>query len=161
MILNKLDQMKRLTLLLAAMIFLSLSAFECDRGKDCCVPPVCSEKSTLSGTWRLEAYENQTTGIAENDPQPESKGVVFTFADDEKQGTIEGHTFANTINGTYTLDNHCAFKLVSFGGTKVGEPEWSSKAWLPSGKSGYYQIVGSKLVIYFNGSEERLRFKKL
>jgi hypothetical protein len=153
--------MKRITRLLAAMVFLSLSAFECDSGKNCCVPPVCSEKSTLTGTWRLEAYENQTTGIAENDSQTEGKGVVFTFTDDEKQGTIEGHTFVNTINGTYKLDKNCGFKVVSFGGTKVGEPEWSSKAWLPSGKSGYYQIVGSKLVIYFDGSEERLRFIKI
>jgi hypothetical protein len=161
MILTKLEQMKQITLLLAVAIFLTLSAFECNSRKDCCVFPICSEKSTLSGTWRLEAYENQTTGIAENDPQPEDKGVVFTFADDEKQGTIEGHTFVNTVNGSYTLDKNCGFKVVSFGGSKVGEPEWSKKAWLPSSKSGYYQVVGDKLIIYLNGSEERLRFVKM
>lgn len=153
--------MKRLAFLIFILLAVGLSAFECGTGKDCCVPPLCSEYNTITGTWRLEAFENQTTGALSGDPEPEGKGVVFTFKDNEKEGTIEGHTFANTVFGTYTLDKTCNFKVVSFGGTKVGEPAWSSKAWLPSNKTGYYQRLGNQLVIYFDGSEERLVFRQL
>ncbi len=159
--LNK-DQMKRLVFLTIITLFLGLSAFECGSSEEnCCVPPLCSDQPTLTGTWRLQAFENQTTGVQTSDPEPDGNGVVFTFKDDEKEGTIEGHTFVNTISGTYTLDKTCNFKVVSFGGTKVGEPGWSAKAWLPSDKTGYYQRIGNTLVIYFNGSEERLVFKKV
>lgn len=153
--------MKRLIFTMAIALFLGLSAFECGNHENCCVPPICSEQTTLTGTWRLEAYENQTTGALITDPDPDGKGVVYTFKDNEKEGTIEGHTVANTVDGSYTLDKNCNFKVLVFGGSKVGEPAWSGKAWLPSDKTGYYQRIGSKLTIYFNGSEELLVFRKI
>jgi hypothetical protein len=153
--------MKKLALLTVFTLFFGLTAFQCGKTKDCCVPPLCSEKPTITGTWRLQSFENQTTGVTEQDPDPEGKGVVYTFTDDEKEGTIEGHTVANTISGSYTLDKTCSFRVTVFGGTKVGEPAWSGKAWLPSNKPGYYQVSSTKLVIYFNGTEERLVFKKI
>jgi hypothetical protein len=152
--------MKKRGLAVLIMVFFATAAFQCEETRECCVPPVCSEKPTLNGTWRLVAYENQTTGLTDNDPEPEGKGVVYTFRDNEKTGSVEGHTFANTITGAYKLGDGCALTITAFGGTKVGEPLWSNKAWLPSNKSGYYQIVGNRLVIYFNGTEERLVFER-
>ena len=153
--------MTKLVILITAILLLTITAFQCREEKDCCLPPLCSEKPTLTGIWRLESYENQTTGVTEKDPDPDGKGVVYTFTDNEKEGSIEGHTVMNTVSGGYSLDNTCNFKVLSFGGSKVGEPAWSNKAWLPSDKPGYYQRHDNKLVIYFNGSEERLVFKKI
>jgi len=153
--------MRKFAISVSALLFFTLAAFQCGDTRECCVPPVCSEKPTITGTWRLESYENQTTGASDKDPDPAGKGVVYTFKDNEKEGTLDGHTVMNTVSGSYKLDKDCNFEVLTFGGSKVGEPAWSSKAWLPSNKPGYYQRYGNKLVIYFNGSEERLLFNKI
>ena len=152
--------MKRLAFLTFILLFVGLSAFECEK-KECCVTPICSENATLTGTWRLVAFENPVTGTSDTDPDPKGKGVVFSFNDNKKDGTITGHTFVNTVEGGYTLGTDCDFKIVGFGGSKVGEPIWSRKAWLPSNVTGFYWVNESKLVIKFDSQEEQLVFRKL
>jgi hypothetical protein len=141
-------------------LFLGLTAFQCDRRTECCVMPPCSEKSSLTGTWKLEYFINVVKGTTEIDPQLEGKNVVFQFNDDGKEGNIEGHTFVNEVSGNYQLEPGCVIKIVAFGGTKVGEPGWSGKAWLQSNATGNYQIVGDKLTLGFIGSDEQMVFRK-
>lgn len=124
--------------------------------------PPCSEIASLSGTWRLDHFQNTSTGAIDPDPGIEGKSVVYTFQDDAKEGTITGHTFVNTISGNYTLGPECSIKITSFGGSKVGEPEWSEKAWFPSDSAaaGFYRASTDKLVIRFDKNPEQLVFKK-
>ncbi|OJV18572.1 MAG: hypothetical protein BGO21_23865 [Dyadobacter sp. 50-39] len=155
--------MKRIAYSIFFLLFVALSAFECDNGKDCCAMPPCSEIASLSGTWRLDYFQNTATGAIDTDPEISGKSVVFTFSDDQKKGTISGNTFVNTVSGAYTLGGNCTFKITSFGGSKVGEPEWSRKAWLPSdstGGKGSYHIQSNKLILKFDQNPEQLVFKK-
>jgi hypothetical protein len=155
--------MKRIAYLFAWAVLFILTAFQCENGKDCCAMPPCSEIGSLAGTWRLDYFENTTTGAVDTDPEINGKSVVFSFSDDKKNGTIAGHTFVNTISGAYTLGANCTFKITSFGGSKVGEPEWSRKAWLPSdstGATGSYQVQSDKLILKFDQNPEQLVFKK-
>ncbi|MGN7889690.1 hypothetical protein [Dyadobacter sp. 22481] len=155
--------MKRIAFLFLCVCFLALSAFECGGGKDCCAFPPCSEIASLKGAWRLDYFQNTATGAVDKDPEISGKSVVFSFSDDQRSGTIEGHTFVNTISGAYTLGANCTFRITSFGGSKVGEPEWSRKAWLPSdstGGKGNYHVSGDKLILKFDQNPEQLVFKK-
>lgn len=155
--------MKRIAYLFAWGVLFTLTAFQCENGKDCCALPPCSEIASLTGTWRLDYIQNTATGAMDADPKISDKSVVFSFSDDQKNGTISGHTFVNTISGAYTLGANCTFKIISFGGSKVGEPEWSRKAWLPSdstGGKGSYHVQSDKLILKFDQNPEQLVFKK-
>lgn len=154
--------MKKYISFIAITLLFGLTAFQCEQKRDCCVPPVCSEIHTLKGKWWLTGYENNSNGQVESDPEPDGKGIIFTFEDNSKEGTITGHTFVNEVSGSYTLGEGCSFKVSVFGGTKVGEPvEFSRKAWLKSDVNGYYQIIGGTLKIGFAGSQEMMVFKKI
>ena len=139
---------------------LSLSASKCAR-TECCVIPPCSDMPTLSGTWKLEAYQNLFTGIPENKPADADKDVIFTFKDNEKTGTIAGNTFVNTVEGNYELLEYCRIRVKSFGGTKVGEPAWSGRAWLVSGTEYHYERKENRLTIHRNQGMEAMIFKKM
>lgn len=154
--------MKKITSSLALLLFFISTAFECGREVDCCMMPPCTESETLDGTWRLEEFQNISTGATDPDPNIDGKGIVYTFDDDQQQGTISGHTFVNTVMGAYTLSGGCTIRIKSFGGTKIGEPEWSRKAWFPSDSatSGNYSVIKDKLVIRFGNSTEQFVFRK-
>ncbi|NIJ50960.1 META domain-containing protein [Dyadobacter arcticus] len=144
------------------ILFVGCFAFQCtneEAARLCCGPPPCSEKNTLTGTWRLTAFENITTGALDADPDPDGRGVVFTLKDDTRAGTIEGHTVANQVYGAYTLISGCTIEIKSFGGSKVGEPKWSGKAWLASSQ-GTYSVQGETLKITFKNALESMVFKK-
>ncbi|GGN08475.1 hypothetical protein GCM10010967_50170 [Dyadobacter beijingensis] len=154
--------MKKVISAAALGLFFLSTAFECGREVDCCVPPPCTENASLDGTWKLEQFQNISTGTSDPDPNVEGKSVIYTFDDDQREGSITGHTFVNTVMGSYTLGAGCTIKVNGFGGSKVGEPEWSRKAWFPSDSAalGNYSVVKDKLVIRFGQSPEQLVFKK-
>lgn len=152
--------MKNLKSIIVILFGVGLFAFECGDVEDCCVMPPCSDKQSLKGTWRLSGYRNASTGALESDPDPRGKGVVFTFNDNEKAGSIEGHTLVNTISGTYEIMENCRIKISAFGGTKVGEPAWSNRAWLVSDSIYHYQRINDNLTIYRNNGSEAMIFDK-
>ncbi|MCF0071684.1 hypothetical protein LZD49_14490 [Dyadobacter sp. CY261] len=155
--------MKRITSLFALAVLIALTAFDCENGRDCCDLGPCSQMGSLSGTWRLDYFQNTATGAVDTDPEVSGKSVVFTFTDDTKEGTITGHTFVNTVTGNYVLGQGCTFRIVSFGGSKVGEPEWSRKAWFPSdstGGKGNYHVTSNKLILKFDQNPEQFVFRK-
>lgn len=154
--------MIRIIYLIALAAFFALSAFECEDKEPVC-DITCSKITSLDGTWRLDYFRNTTTGAIDKDPGIKGKSVVFTFSDDHQTGTIKGHTFVNSVSGTYTLGGGCSFKVTGFGGSKVGEPEWSRKAWLPadsSGVNGSYLVTDGELVLSFERNPEQFVFKK-
>jgi hypothetical protein len=152
--------MKRLRSISFILSISFLLAFQCSR-RDCCGMPPCSESHTLQGSWQFTGYRNEANGDFEGNPGVDGQSVIYTFTDNGKEGKIEGKTFSNTVSGTYTLEDFCTYKIKEFGGTKVGEPEWSSRAWLVSGTSERYQRVNNQLVLYRNNGTVAMIFKKV
>lgn len=153
--------MKKLVKSLSTVFCIAIMAFQCEE-KDCCVmedkdcPPVHSP----AGTWRLYAYQTLSSGRLELDPDPDGRGVVFTFSESGEAGEIKGHTVANEITGSYQRDN-CRFRDIRFGGTKVGEPNsWNSKVWTAMHSAQNFQLVSDELAILFNNNLERMLFRK-
>jgi hypothetical protein len=61
--------MKRIAYLIVWAVLFTLTAFQCENGKDCCALPPCSEIGSLAGTWRLDYFENTATGRVDADPE--------------------------------------------------------------------------------------------
>lgn len=151
--------MKSIVSLVLLALFVGLSASQC--GKDCCGPGPCSEVTSLTGMWQLQGFRNLTTWTVDSLPLNEdNRTVEFTFKDDESTGTITGHTFVNTVSGAYEMLDYCRFKVISFGGTKVGEPEPSGKAWLNSETIYHYERIGNTLTITPHMGKEAMIFRK-
>lgn len=153
--------MKKYLSILAILSFFLFPDFQCEE-KDCCSPNSedCPASAVLSGTWRLKAYQNVSTGKLETDPDPEGRGIVFTFEEANGKGKITGHTAANEVFGSYFRDR-CVLKDVVFGGTKAGEPTtFSSKAWSAITGARQLTLTKDKLSIYFNNSAQIMLFEK-
>ena len=139
--------MKRLTFL-GLYLFLSLS---------------CSKDynlNTLSGNWKLISYEVIQTGTIDNEPQNISRSIIIEFSDNGKIGSLSGHTVTNTVSGEYELKEKNMIEVLSFGGTKVGEPEWGSKFWDAMHNASSYDRTSEKMHIYFNSDTEKMTFNK-
>ena len=92
--------MKRIAYLFILFGFFALSAFECGDGKELLCPSAMLGnrfvgRDMAPGT----PSQNTATGAVDADPKISDKSVVFSFSDDQKNGTISGHTFVNTISG--------------------------------------------------------------
>lgn len=152
--------MKKTFYVQAIVLLLLVAAYQCDRNEE--ITPdtiVCVANASLQGTWRLQAYQNTTTGTLDPDPDPKGRGVVFTFTEEGKSGKIAGHTVANTVFGNYQKGDTCRLETVTFGGTKVGEPSpWSAKVWTAMHDAEGFGQVDNHLYVYFNRKSERMIF---
>jgi hypothetical protein len=138
------------------------AGFRCEK-LDCCEPysgdcPPLS--AVLTGSWRLKAYQNVSTGKLETDPEPDGRGVVLSFEEENWKGKIAGHTGANSVLGSYSRDR-CELHDVEFGGTKVAEPNvFNSKVWSAMATAGQLTFTKEKLSIYFDNYSEVMLFEK-
>lgn len=138
-----------------------LTAMQCEQKGGLYPETACTAYSTLQGTWRLEAYQTLATGALDSDPDPKSRGVVFTFSEENSSGKISGHTVANTVFGSYQKADSCRLESVAIGGTKVGEPTlWSAKSMTAMHDAESFGQVENRLYIYFNKRSERMIFRK-
>lgn len=86
--------------------------------------------SPLTGGWKLMGYMNPSESQLRPLPEDQGRGIVINFKDDGKAGKFTGHTKANEILGSYTLEEPQKITIVNFTGTKVGgEPKWGTKFW--------------------------------
>ena len=139
--------MKRLSFL-GLYLFLSLS---------------CSKDynlNTLSGNWKLISYEVIQSGTIDYEPQNISRSIIIEFSDNGIIGTLSGHTVTNTVSGEYELKEKNIIEVLSFGGTKVGEPEWGSKFWDAMHNASSYDRTTEIMHIYFNRDTEKMTFNK-
>lgn len=153
--------MKKYLSILAILSFFLFPDFQCEE-KDCCSPNSedCPASAVLSGTWRLKAYQNVSTGKLETDPDPDGRGIVFTFEEVDGKGKFTGHTAVNTVSGGYFRDG-CVLKDAGFGGTKIGElTAFSAKVWSAMFGAQRLTFTKDKLSIYFNNSAEIMLFEK-
>ncbi len=146
--------MRKFASLELIVIFLWLSAAGCKK-ESCCNP----ENQVLEGTWQLEGYRDRINNNLNEIPANDGRNVVYTFQDDGQKGTISGTTYSNTVGGSYELVGSSKLNVTNFGGSKVGEPEWSGKAWFRQGEY-LYEIRDNSLSIYRETDSEKIIFRK-
>jgi hypothetical protein len=125
-------------------------------GKDNTTPT----SDTLNGKWKLVKYHNLTTGTSESEPSNISRSIIIEFSDNRIKGNLNGHTVTNTVSGEYELLQDNKMKTLSFGGTKMGEPNWGNKFWDAIHAASSYKTQSEKLYIQFNADTEQMEFKK-
>jgi META domain len=114
---------------------------------------------TLTGTWKLIKYKNTSSNKIESEPTDIYRSIVLDFQDNGLEGTMKGHTVTNTVSGTYEITGGKKMKTMSFGGSKVGEPNWGSKFWTSIYAASSYERNGDQLFILFNDNTEQMEFK--
>jgi hypothetical protein len=115
---------------------------------------------TLNGKWKLVNYHNLITGTSEAEPSNISRSIIVEFSDNRSRGNMNGHTVTNTVSGEYELLQDNKMKTLSFGGTKIGEPNWGAKFWDAIHAASSYKRQSGKLYIQFNADTEKMEFKK-
>ena len=120
--------------------------------------------NTLTGTWKFTEYwdfsESHYPKVMK-EPNDIDRSIILTFADSGDTGTIEGQTVTNLISGKYELFENQEMKVLSFGGTKVAEPEWGSKFWDAIQKAIKYHATESELKIWYTDKYRYMRFEKV
>jgi len=116
--------------------------------------------NTLSGNWQLVSYEDVQTGTIDYEPQNINRSIIIEFSDNGKKGTLSGHTVTNIVSGEYELKEKNKIEVLSFGGTKVGEPAWGSKFWDAMYNASSYERTSEKMSILFNFDTEKMTFNK-
>lgn len=116
--------------------------------------------NSLDGKWKLVKYHNLVTATSESEPSNISRSIIMEFSGNGSTGTMNGNTVTNTVNGEYELSQDNKMKTLSFGGTKIGEPNWGAKFWDAIHAASSYNRQSEKLYIYFNADTEKMEFKK-
>ena len=116
--------------------------------------------NTLNGTWKLVKYHHLTTGISESEPSNISRSIIIEFSDNRIRGNMNGHTVTNTVGGEYELLQDNKMKTLSFGGTKIGEPDWGDKFWDAIQAASSYERQSDKLYIHYNADTDKMEFRK-
>lgn len=115
---------------------------------------------TLTGKWKLVKYHNLTTMTSESEPPNISRSIIIEFSDNRIKGSMNGLTVTNTVGGAYELFQENKMKTLSFGGTKIAEPNWGVKFWDAIHAASSYERESEKLYIRFNVDTEKMEFKK-
>lgn len=117
-----------------------------------------STTGTLSGKWKLVKYHNLMTGTHEAEPSNIYRSIIIEFFDNTIRGNMNGHTVTNTVGGEYELLQDNKMKTLSFGGTKMGEPNWGNKFWDAMHAASSYKRQNDRLYIHFNADTEKMEF---
>ena len=115
---------------------------------------------TLNGKWKLVKYHNLTNGTSESEPSNISRSIIIEFSDNGINGKMNGQTVTNSVSGEYELLQDKKMKTLSFGGTKIGEPNWGDKFWDAIHAASSFERQNDKLYIHFNVDSEKMEFKK-
>ncbi|MCE7062975.1 META domain-containing protein [Dyadobacter sp. CY343] len=155
------DSNEKCSPVLLILLLVGSTASQCTDANLCCAPQACASDNSLSGKWELDYYLDIATGTTEPNPQKNTRGVIYTFSDDTNRGSIQGHTLNNSVAGSYELAPECNIRILGFGGTKVGEPSWSGRAWLSSAEFYHYELRAMQLTLTPVNGKVRLVFKKV
>ena len=116
----------------------------------------------LNGKWKLVQYKDLINGTIKNEPTEynNQKVMTFDFNDDNIQGVFTGKTINNDTQGSYILKANSKIVVSTFGGTKVAEPNWSSRFWETIQQSTSYKVTDDTLIIYYNNDKKCMIFVK-
>lgn len=114
---------------------------------------------TLTGTWRLWAFETPSEGVLEPEPDHVARSVVLSAKDRGKRGSYSVTTVTNLLEGTYRLGEEGSLEVESVDGTLFGEPAWGERfnaAWRDAIR---YEIQPGQLLVYFGDGKSRMLFE--
>jgi hypothetical protein len=134
------------------ILFFAMTFFACSKEDN--------TNSILNGKWKLIKYHNLSAGTSDSEPTNILRSIIIDFSDNGTKGIMDGITVTNTVSGNYELFKKNEMKTLSFGGTKVGEPNWGSKFWNAIQSASSYELQTNKLFIYFNADTEKMEFEK-
>jgi hypothetical protein len=106
----------------------------------------------INGKWKVVSYEDFEKGsvTVKNDVDSwNGMDVILTFAD----STFYGQNTANIVSGKYTLAGRY-IDIISYGGTKIGQPVWGSMFSDIVYQLRTFEINEHQLRFYYNDSEK-------
>jgi hypothetical protein len=118
-----------------------------------------SDDATLAGTWKVIAYEdlvNNTGIVKDNTNSWGGLDIVLTFAGDR----ISGKNTTNEVFGTFSYAGPGKVTIHSFGGSKVGEPEWGRLFTKAVYQFEAFTIKDRLLTFYYNNGQNTITLEK-
>jgi hypothetical protein len=114
--------------------------------------------TTITGTWKVIAYEDLVarTRILKDNNNSRGMDVVLIFNINQ----INGKNATNTVFGTFSYLTPREVHIESFGGTKVGEPEWGNLFSRAVYDFKDFEINETYLRFYYNDRKNRVTLQK-
>lgn len=112
--------------------------------------------NSINGTWKVVNYKDLdnnktfTRSSPESELAAHSNDIVITLKKEGNTLHLKGCTVANEVFGTFVFKAADGLHCISFGGTKVGEPNWGSWFWDAMNSAQSYQLEGDILTVYYN-----------
>lgn len=114
---------------------------------------------SLNSTWKVVSYQNLIShsvttkaslesGMSGHDLKDKDIIVSLKIQDDILQ--LQGHTVYNTVSGKFQLGKDESLHCLSFGGTKIAEPNWESWFWDAMNSADAFQLKGDTLTIDYH-----------
>jgi len=85
--------------------------------------------TTLNGTWRVDSFEDITTGTIEYKTQENSwdREIIVKFDDTKSPKELSGTNISNTILGEFDYVGQRQFIMTNLSTTQVNQPGWADK----------------------------------
>ena len=152
--LNKLYVMKRFTLIISVLLFISGCEkdlvnrnFEDDRS----IPDI-------SGEWTVVSYEdfvNNNVTVKSDVDSWNDLDVMLTFTTD----SLYGWNTTNTVVGNFQISGR-NIDVTSYGGTKIGQPEWGNMFSDVIYKLESFKVNESQLRFYYNDNRNSVTLNR-
>lgn len=130
------------------LLFVTLFFLDCERERSI---------DSIFGTWVVESYTDHEKNITIGKEDVESwngMDVVLKLMTDSLCGT----NTTNSIFGSFTLDNN-NIHVITYGGTKVGQPEWGNMFSDIVFDLKTYIIQNNRLIITYNNNKNSVTLR--
>lgn len=146
--------MKKIILIIGIVIF----SISCE--KDLVTRDIDDDASitAIKGTWIVVSYEDyeKNSVIKKTDVDSwNGLDVILTFTTDSLYGT----NTTNSVSGIFTISER-TIHVISYGGTKVGQPEWGNMFSDCVHILESYRINNNQLRFYYNNSKNSVTFNR-
>jgi len=114
--------------------------------------------SDINGTWIVVSYEDfmNNTVVKKSDVDSwNGLDVILTFTTD----SLYGRNTTNSVSGNFILSER-TIQITSYGGTKIGQPEWGNMFSDIVHDLESYMINKNQLRFYFNNSKNSVTLEK-
>jgi hypothetical protein len=106
----------------------------------------------INGKWKVVSYEDfeKNSITVKNDVDSwNGMDVILTFAND----SLWGYCTTNAMTGRYSLAGR-EIHIISYGGTKIGQPEWGNMFTKVIYEVESYAINDHKLRLYYDDANK-------
>ena len=114
----------------------------------------CEKDNTenIIGTWVVSSYEDFIiNSVIEKSDTDSWNGMDVTLTFESE--SFSGRNTTNQVEGTYVL-NADSIRILSYGGTKIGQPEWGNMFSTVVHSLETYDISQSQLKFYYNSGSK-------